>query len=149
MFEFGGWSRSSEAGFERIGAFVIDCNIHFQTAHESLGASNKYTPDVLYWNAVRLSYAMIGGKTDSGLSCGSSCFTLYNIAADRVWGIGASTAPQYIPDDLWWGVGNRYYTLVGDLTNSGLRCGSSSSDLLHPAGYMHSGFGASFYMQYT
>ena len=109
----------------------------------------QYTPDGFWWGKIEILCVISGGRADSALKSGTSCFNLSNASGGWNWSIGAFAAIQYTPDDLWWGVGNRYYTLVGDLTNSGLRCGSSSSDLLHPAGYVHSGFGASFYMQYT
>ena len=87
--------------------------------------------------------------SSGGFKWGIASIYLYHRASFDSWGIGASTALRYTPDALWCSNSKTYYTLVGDLTNSGLRCGSSSSDLLHPAGYVHSGFGASFYMQYT
>ena len=77
---------------------MIDCNIHFQTAHESLGASNKYTPDGLRFaihSEPRRKYFYVGGDCERGginSATTKGAFNVCGIYSTSVayWYIGAS-----------------------------------------------------------
>ena len=54
------------------------------------GASNKYLCDFLYFNNTATCFALVGGASSDGLSCGAFCSYLYIGAGYRAWGIGAA-----------------------------------------------------------
>ena len=96
---------------------------------------NKYTPDGLWWNVGNKYYDFVGGGTDFGRWCGSSCLYLVRTAGYGPWNIGASTALRYTPDSIGWYLEDEYYVYVGSYTYYGTRCGSSQCAFRNPASY--------------